>query len=358
MEEDIYRQIASLREIGQGAVLATIISKKGSAPREIGAKMLVRADGTASGSISGGCVEAETWQEAMRLMKGGTGNSKLLSFHLTEKEALESGLICGGVVKIHLERVSPPPTLDVDVYREILLLLSQGGEGILVTLLDKEGRCPIGGEGKLLFRQEGPPIGVLGGEPSLEEETIKVIREGGGVEIARMVSLMEGWQAFLEPVSASPTAFIFGGGHISLPLSRMAKMAGFRVVVIDDRETFANSTRFPEADEVLAREFFEVFPCLSIHRSSYIIIVTRGHSHDEMVLEWAVGQPACYVGMIGSRQKIRKLYANLAARGISQEALGRVHSPIGLPIHAETPEEIAVSILAEMIQTRRERKQN
>ena len=133
-------------------------------------------------------------------------------------------------------------------------------------------------------------------------------------------------------------------------------MLDFRVVVIDDREEFANPDRFPEADETIAKDLEAIFPRLKISRSSYIVIVTRGHLLDEQVLEWAVKTDANYVGMIGSRKKNRTVFSHLESRGISRELLETVHAPIGLDIHAETPEEIAVSIMAEIIMVRREKE--
>jgi xanthine dehydrogenase accessory factor len=136
----------------------------------------------------------------------------------------------------------------------------------------------------------------------------------------------------------------------------MSKMAGFEVVVLDDRPQFANRERFPEADEIIAEEFEFSLPKLMVNRSSYLVIVTRGHAYDQEVLEWAVKTEARYLGMIGSRRKIQMVYASLKEKGVPAEKLERVHAPIGLDIGALTPEEIAVSIVAEMIQERRKGK--
>jgi xanthine dehydrogenase accessory factor len=147
--------------------------------------------------------------------------------------------------------------------------------------------------------------------------------------------------------------YIFGGGHISFSLARIGKMTGFRVVVIDDREEYANPERFPEADETIAEGFPQVFSRIAVNNFSYIVIVTRGHAYDQAVLEWALTTEAYYIGMIGSRKKTKQLFGNLKAQGVSEEALGQVYTPIGLDIKAETPEEIAVSIMAEIIKIRR-----
>jgi xanthine dehydrogenase accessory factor len=136
----------------------------------------------------------------------------------------------------------------------------------------------------------------------------------------------------------------------------MSTMVGFQVVVVDDRPQFANQERFPEADEVIAEEFPFVFPKLKVNKSSYLVIVTRGHAYDQEVLEWALGQEVKYIGMIGSRKKIQTVYDALKQKGIPPDQLQRVYAPIGLNIGALTPEEIAVSIVAQMIQVRRQEK--
>jgi xanthine dehydrogenase accessory factor len=159
---------------------------------------------------------------------------------------------------------------------------------------------------------------------------------------------------YIEPIIPSPTVFIFGGGHISLFVSKISAMAGFEVAVIDDRTEFANTERFPEAEQVIAGTFSLTFPQLKVNRSSYLVIVTRGHAGDQEVLEWALSTEARYIGMIGSKKKIRTIYQNLEKKGIAQEQMQRVFAPIGLEIGALTPEEIAVSIVAQLIQVRRE----
>jgi xanthine dehydrogenase accessory factor len=160
-------------------------------------------------------------------------------------------------------------------------------------------------------------------------------------------------KVYIEPIIPMSTLYIFGGGHISFSLARIGKMLGFRIVVIDDRKEYANPERFPEADKTIADDYTNVFSQISVNNFSYIVIVTRAHAYDQTVLEWAITTDAKYIGMIGSRKKIEKIYDNLIAKGASGDDLKRVHAPIGLDINAETPEEIAVSILAEIIKIRR-----
>jgi xanthine dehydrogenase accessory factor len=158
---------------------------------------------------------------------------------------------------------------------------------------------------------------------------------------------------FVEPVIPPPHAFIFGAGHISKSLSKVAALAGFSTTIIDNRDTFANRERFPEADEIFAEEYEEVFPKLPINETSYIIIVTRGHREDMRVLRWAVGTEARYVSMIGSKRKVLNVIKELEKEGVARDRMARVHAPMGLEIGAISPEEIAVSVAAEMIAVRR-----
>ncbi len=159
-------------------------------------------------------------------------------------------------------------------------------------------------------------------------------------------------EILVEPILSEPTVFLFGAGHVSQQVAPIAKKVHFKVVVIDDRAIFANHDRFPEADEVIVSEFEKCFSSLTIDESSYLVILTRGHLYDGVVLEQAIKTSARYIGMIGSRNKIQTLYKNLTKKGVSRETLERVHAPIGLDINSETPEEIAVSIVAELIQVR------
>lgn len=348
--EDFYSEIVKALEKKERVVLATLINRIGSAPRAVGAKYLVKEDGTSFGTIGGGCVEAEVWQGAQEAIN--KGKAGVLHFNLTADQLAAGGLICGGTVDIFLEPLRPE---FLDIYREVARIKQKGGSAILATLVSMD-ETSVKGEGtKILMRPAGEKIGHLSGGEELEQ---KVLDEGEVVlreNKPRMmvVSLEEKKiEILLEPIVSEPTVYIFGAGHVSQELAPLAKRVHFKVVVIDDRETFANRDRFPEADDVLVLDFERCFDRLLIDESSYLIIVTRGHLYDSVVLEEAIKTPARYVGMIGSRTKIQTLYKNLMKKGIPRESLDRVCAPIGLDINSETPEEIAVSIVAELIKVR------
>ena len=350
--QDIYSEIVKALEKKEKVALATLITRVGSAPRAVGAKYLVKEDGTSLGSIGGGCVEAEVWQEAQKVMAKQEGG--VLHFELTSEQLAEGGLVCGGNIDIFLE---PLREDFLNIYQEALRMRQRGGSAILATLVLVDGDFPRGEGSKVLIENSGEKVGSLSGGAELEK---KILSEGEGVlrekkpKVLVLSSENRKMEILLEPVFSEPTVYVFGGGHVSEQVAPLAKKVHFKVVIIDDREIFANRERFPDADEVIVSEFERCFDRLNIGDSSYIVIVTRGHLYDGFVLEQAVKTNACYIGMIGSKKKIKTLYKNLMKKGISKEALKRVHAPIGLDINSETPEEIAVSIVAQLIKVRGE----
>jgi xanthine dehydrogenase accessory factor len=261
-----------------------------------------------------------------------------------------------------------------DIYQEILKIKSEGQTAVVATIIAIQGSTPRDLGSKMLIRSDGTIIvGSIGGgnlEALVCQEGLKVIKEGkpkvlhfdltgqettGGETIETGMICGGNADIYIEPILPEETLYIFGAGHISLYLARMGKILGFKIIVVDEREMFANQERFPEADKIYAEKFEAVFSKLQPKKPYYIVIVTRGHRYDQEVLEWAVGMEAKYIGMIGSRMKNNAVFSNLQNKGISKELLEKVHAPIGLNIGAETPEEIAISILAEIIQVRREK---
>ena len=254
MQNNIYAELARISTAGEDVALCTVIAASGSTPRDEGAKMLVRTDGSIMGTIGGGAIEKAVIQEAMNVLR--RGYAKKMEYKLNTSGEL--GMICGG---------------DTEV--------------------------------------------------------------------------------FIEPVLAMSNLFIFGAGHIALPLSRMAAMVGFRITVIDERVEYASTERFPDVC-VIPLEIPDAYQQINVGRNDYIVIITHGHNGDEVALEGALKTPAKYIGMIGSQSKNKTVFEHLLNKGFSADDLSRVHAPIGLHIKAQTPEEIAVSILAEMISIKRE----
>jgi xanthine dehydrogenase accessory factor len=254
----------------------------------------------------------------------------------------------------------------MDIYDEIVRLRKSGQKCALATIVQVNGSIPSYESAKLLVREDGSMAGTIGGgcveaevwnaaREVIETEQPKHLTFSLGQDAAYDNGLICGGQlnVFVEPITPQPRAFIFGAGHISKSLSKVANLAGFATVVIDDRETFANRDRFPEAEEVFPGEYEAIFPTLTVNHSSYLIIVTRGHRDDMRVLRWAIGTPARYIAMIGSKRKTLGVMKELMKEGIPREDFDRLHAPMGLDIGAISPEEIAVSVVAEMIALRR-----
>ncbi len=245
-------------------------------------------------------------------------------------------------------------------------LIAKGEKFVLVTVVRTEGSVPREVGAKMIVRQDGSILGTIGGgriEALAIDEAKEVIKKGKPITVT--YSLGEGedvethmicggeMELLLDPIQSRPTLMIVGGGHIALPLSRLGFILGFRIVVIDDRKEYANRERFPEAETVVCQQFDDAFNEVSVTPSTYLVIITRGHIHDELALRRTIASEAAYIGMIGSQRKVRTIFKNLKKDGISEKAIRRVYAPIGLDIGAENPEEIAVSIMAEIVKVRK-----
>jgi len=256
--------------------------------------------------------------------------------------------------------------MEPDIFEEIRQLRRQGRKAALATIVQIRGSVPSFQTAKMLIRDDGSTLGSVGGgcvEAEVWSAAQDVLRE----EKSRVMtfdlteeSMAEGGlicggkvEIFVEPVLPVPEMVIFGAGHISRQVSRIATIAGFRTTIVDNRPAYANQDRFPEAERIFSDSFEEAFQTIEPHENTYLVIVTRGHQEDENVLRWAVRTNARYVGMIGSKRKVRTIAEHLLSEGVPQDRLERVHMPIGLDIGAVTPEEIAVAIVAEAIQFRR-----
>ncbi len=327
---EVYEVIREYLEQGKTGTIATIADKLGAAPREEGAKMFVGEDGRFFGTVGGGCMEAEVWQEARKVMK--TKEAKFVHYRMNGKEVEDGGMICGGNVDVFLE---PLFERHKGLFEAVQNLEKRGRRAILVTRFGKD----------YFLKSLVDAYGGMWGDPIENSD-----QYGQFFSEKRPKVLGDG--VVIEPIRIASTLYIFGAGHISRYVAQAAKMVDFNVVVIDDREDFANKARFPEADKVIVADFRKVFEDLDYEGDIYDVIVTRGHKHDAYVLEEALKKPAKYIGMIGSRRKIKMVYDYLKDKGVGDAALSAVHAPIGLKINSETPQEIAVSIVAELIQVR------
>lgn len=352
--KEIYERVVEELRKGDVSVLATIVRQAGPSPRGIGAKCLLTKDGTLLGTIGGGRLEADVLDRAPEVLKSRV--PELMSFHLKGTDVEDTDMLCGGDVGVFLAPLCPGNSGLLPLFETILKIHRRGGSGFMAMVVDTEAwrgeRAPM-----LFLTRDGMQSGGITGSPGIEEE----LKNRAGKLVTQRLPKIHRFPAsgqflsvFVEPVISDPVLFIFGGGHVSQQIVPLAARVGFNVTVIDDREEFADPRLFPEAKEILEHGFEDVLDGLPVDNSSFLVIVTRGHRYDKEVLAQALRTNARYVGMIGSKRKRDIIYEKLLEEGFTRDDLARVHAPIGLSIGAETPAEIAVSIVAELIQERAE----
>lgn len=341
---DLLEEIVRLQKQGRPSVLATIVHTRGSIPSFQSSKMLVRNDGTIAGTVGGGCVEADVWSAAKEVLR--EGKPRKLTFDLNADPRYDIGLTCGGTLEIYVEPVLPSDSL----FEELLDWQRQGRKSVVATVL-QQSNSPEPAR-RLHVRDDGATSGALG-DDALEAEVRSAARDVIQKETSRKLTFGDTIEISIEPVLPQPVCYLFGAGHVAQHVARMAASAGFSIVVVDDRARYASRERFPDATEIHADDWSKVLPALQTNPSSYLVIVTRGHKEDMNVLRWAVGAEARYIGLIGSKRKVLSIYKVLREEGVAREKLARVHAPIGIEIGSLTPEEVAVSIVAELIAVRR-----
>jgi xanthine dehydrogenase accessory factor len=327
----MYATIVNTLAQGKRGVLATIVRRVGATPRDAGAKIFIEEGGRLSGTIGGGCVEAEAWQEAQEILN--SGRPKFFHYAMNGQQVEDEGMICGGSLDIFME---PVLLRHKELYESILSSEKRGEKGIVITRFEGASYT------KTLVKTNAE----LNGD-ELDRETIAQLKDRLN---DKKPSLLNGM--IVEPLVPSSTLYIYGAGHISQSISKIAKTVGFRVTVLDDRGDFASRERFLEADEIIVDDFDFVSQHIPRDCEAYAAIVTRGHKHDAIVLEEVLKVPHRYIGMIGSKRKVHIIYEALKAKGVDENLLASVHAPIGIDINAETPEEIALSIVSELVKVR------
>lgn len=313
----IWRAALDLFRETRGGALATIARARGSTPVPAGTKMLVGPEGRLRGSVGGGCVEADTIGAALTAQASGV--PALLTHHLNADLAGDLGLSCGGTVDIFVE-----PLVGDRAYLDALAQAAGADAGVVTTAV----------------RWDAGP-----------SKTFAPL--GADVAAGPAAALSADGRRVVERFAPAPRVVVFGAGHVGAAIARAAHAAGFRVVLVDDRPEFADADRFPDPVTVWATEADEAWRRLAAAPGDAVVIATRGHRYDALILERAVQSPAGYVGLLGSRRKREVIVRALEAAGVARAALERVRVPVGLPIGAVTPEEIAVSVVAELIAWRR-----
>ncbi|MBN2076607.1 MAG: XdhC family protein [Dehalococcoidales bacterium] len=328
---------------GSPVVMASIVSMEGSTPRETGTKMVVGVDGKGYGTVGGGLLEATTISESVAVIT--TGRSKFIDFDLSGEDTASEDMICGGKTVLLLDYLSIGDK-NISLFENMIDSISKGENFYFVTVYTETGEV-INISGHVLLFSDGRTAG----DKVLEDSDIMNLRAELHNISSTTILTADERKFIIDPIRRVQTLHCFGAGHVAVPTAHIASMIGFKVIVYDDREEFANAERFPDAEEIsIVKDYDHAMDGLDIDNDSFIIILTRGHRYDREVLEQAIRTDAGYIGMISSKKKRDSVYKALISAGITTaEELERVHSPIGLAIRGETPEEIAVSIVAELI---------
>lgn len=325
MKEILNTMLSALTR-GEGVMLCSILKADGSSPRGAGAHMAVLSDGTALGTVGGGAVERQSILLARELLKG--KRNALRDFALHPEAANSTGMVCGGDVTVWFQYIPPENAAQIGVLRAWRDALGSGRNVWLCLVLDGETLR----EFRLLTADElrHGTEGFFTSRPYWDGST------------------------FVEPIVRAGRVYLFGAGHVGRALAPVLHYIGFEVTVYDNRAELASPAHFPTAHEIIVGDFRRIFDKVSLTADDYAVVMTPGHQADYEILEQVLRTPATYIGCIGSRKKVALTRERLAAAGFSQQDIDRVHAPIGLPILAETPEEIAISVAAEMIRHRAE----
>jgi xanthine dehydrogenase accessory factor len=307
--------------------------------------MIIAAGGTQEGTVGGGILEARVIEKARSAFQN--QQSQIIAFDLTGADVADTTMICGGRTEVLIDFVKPDPA-NIALYEGRLRGLESKEPCYYLTVIHgSEDHIHHTDHHLLSIKQASVEI------QSLSSDILKQIQQLFGKKETIDIFTGEGWFVVAEKLETPITAYFFGAGHVVLYTAAFAARVGFRVVVIDDREQFANARRYPQAYKTMViKDFEHAFSNLAIDPTDFLIIATRGHMHDRTVLAQALKYNAAYIGMIGSASKRETIYKSLLAEGFTQKDLYRVFCPIGLAIAAETPEEIGISIVAQMIQIR------
>ena len=340
---DILPDIERWREDDKSIALATVIQTWGSSPRRVGSKMAFRLDGKITGSVSGGCVENAVYEAGMEVLK--TNHPRLLHFGVADETAWEVGLACGGSIDVFVK------PLDIHFFEVLRSTMLDEDPAVLVTVI----RGPQSLLGREMLVREDSVLGTLGNQ--WHEKVLKIAGETLSQGTSRRVMLNESVEVFLEVILQPSTLIVVGGVHIAIALTSLAKTLGYQTIVIDPRGAWSTEQRFPYVDQLIQAWPQEAFRQVKLTRSTAIAMLTHDPKLDDPAVKIALNSPAFYVGALGSKSTQAKRRERLLSDGMSESQLSRLHAPIGLDIGAETPEEIALAIMAETVNAHRRQDQ-
>jgi xanthine dehydrogenase accessory factor len=345
---DILVDVDRWLEQGESIALATVIQTWGSSPRPVGAKMAITPGGKISGSVSGGCVEAAVFQAGAEALK--TGRPQLLHFGVADETAWEVGLACGGTIEVFVK------PLDQVVFRALKEALEKPLPVADITVV--KGPPELLGS-QAVFGESGKLGGDLG--PELRERVLQLAGRALAERRSQrheLNSLGGPVEVFVDVTPPPPTLVMVGGVHIAMALTAIAGTLGYQTVIIDPRRAFGNPERFARADQLIGEWPEEALSRIQLTRDTAVAMLTHDPKIDDPALSIALRSPAFYIGALGSRATQAKRHARLLEAGLTETQLARLHAPIGLDINAETPEEIALAIMAEVVAARHSQDQH
>jgi xanthine dehydrogenase accessory factor len=346
----IYSRLAQLTAAGRRHAVATVVRTQGSTPQQIGARLVVTTDENErpAGTLGGGCVEADAILASREILQ--RGGRSLRSYSLTEDLAWNTGLVCGGTMWILAEPGEEAIAADGRNFVEASVLAANGGPPIvLVTLLERRGH-DLAFVGRMIIDAHGAATGTLGGA-TRDAAAIAAARQQLPHSTPKLMPVEEGFELLIEPITGRPRLVIAGGGHVAQAISRQAQLLDFDVTILEDRPEFSDPARFGGA-RVLSGHIPDTLGTLEYGWNSYIVIATRGHKLDADCLLSAVRTDARYIGLLGSRRKAALVSGMLKEEGVPQSRIDAIRTPVGLDLGGRTPAEIALSVLAEITQTR------
>jgi xanthine dehydrogenase accessory factor len=341
---DILPDLDNWRAQNKSIGLATVVQTWGSSPRRAGAKMALTLDGGISGSVSGGCVEGAVFEEGLKALK--LDRPKLLHFGVADETAWEVGLACGGSIDIFVK------PLDTEFFKSLRSVLVE--EQAAVSIMIVRGSDELLGR-EILIGEEGNVTGSLGN--GLDGIALNLAKETLAKGESQRAMLTEGVEAFVELILPPPTFIAVGGVHITIALMSLAKTLGYRTVVVDPRTAFGNEARFPNVDRLIPLWPDEAFRQIPLTRSTAVAMLTHDPKLDDPALKIVLPSPAFYVGALGSKTTNAKRRERLLSDGMTELQLSRLHAPIGLDIGAQTPGEIALAIMSEVVKAHRKQDQ-
>ena len=347
--KEVIKEAVDLLRKDQPCVLATVVRTKGSTPQKSGAMLLVKEDGTGVGTLGGGCVEGDIWFAAREMLRSNSG-PEFKEYFLNEDIAARDGLVCGGTMYFYLEPMTDGKDFQ-DIGEKVLDAYEGGQPVALATVVADASKSGLLGS-KLLLSVDGTVYGSLG-STALDKKATDIAMKVADLGAIESFITDEGLEVFIEGFTTPPTLIMVGGGHVGKATADLADSLGYTVQVVDDRPEFSNPERFPYANDTIVTSYEDWSKQIDINVNTFIVVATRGHRYDDMALESALETPARYIGLLGSRRKTLMIYHRLLTQGISVDRLKDVKSPIGLDIGALTPEELAVSIMSEIIMERR-----